>query len=364
MIREGKFGVQEAVSLATIAVSAKLFFSGPSLTARLTGTAGWYQTLISAATAMIGFAVICLLLKRYPNKDIIAVFHMVLGRPVGFVCSGLLALWLLFTAAFGIREFADVMKVYALPLSPPSYIIAIFIATALILNLLGLESLARFSRLLAPVLLLFFITVLALGMQNYDFHNIFPIWGYGLGNTVLQGITGCSEYGEIVVLAIFAGSLQGIRHLRKAGYLSIAISGIVTAGGLLAFIMTFPYYLASETAAPMYQLATLIDFGRFLQRIDPIFLFVWIITAFISRSILFYAFASVYCKMFRIQDIRPVLTASAIILFALAMIPQDMMAVLQFIQLIRNCGWTVLFLLPLITLLVAGLRDKRGIPGA
>lgn len=52
MIKEGKFGVQEAICLTWITIVSKVFFSSPAVLARLIGSTGWYATLISAAVAL------------------------------------------------------------------------------------------------------------------------------------------------------------------------------------------------------------------------------------------------------------------------------------------------------------------------
>jgi len=365
MIKEGKFGLQEAVWLITITISVKAFYTSPAILANLVGTTGWYMTLISAATAAVGFTFIYLLLKRFPGKNIVEIFGITLGRFIGFVFSGILALMMMFIAATRVREFTEVLKVYILPLSPLSFILGIFITGVVIVCLLGLETIARFSKLIAYVMLFGFFVVVILGWQNYDFHRLFPIFGYGIGKTVYHGVMRSSAYGEAVILAVIAGSLQGTKYIKKAGYLSIILSAALISISLFVFTLTFPYYTASEVTAPMYELATMIDYGRFVQRLEPIFLFIWSISSFISVTAVFYAFTSIYCKMFRIQDIRPVVIPSAIILFASAMIQKDMISViLVSVQRLMEYGGFILFIPPIIALIAAKLRKKGGLPNA
>jgi hypothetical protein len=105
MIKEGKFGVQEAVWLTTIAISAKVFFSSPAMLTGIVGNSGWYMTIISAAIALVGFLFIYLLLKRFPKKDIVEIFDLSLGRIFGFIFSGILAVYMLFVAIIRLSEF-------------------------------------------------------------------------------------------------------------------------------------------------------------------------------------------------------------------------------------------------------------------
>ena len=111
----------------------------------------------------------------------------------------------------------------------------------------------------------------------------------------------------------------------------------------------------------MYGMATLIDYGRYLQRVEPIFLFIWIISTLISTTIVFYSFVWIYCKMFRIQDKKPVILGSAVVLFAVSLMHKDISSVIYgSVPFIRSYGSTAIFVLPLLALIIAALRKKGG----
>lgn len=359
MIKEGKFGVQEAVCLTAIAISAKVFYSSPATLTGIVGSAGWYMTILSATVALIGFLFIYLLLKRFPGKDIVEIFDLSLGRFFGFIFSGALAGYMLFMAITRLTEFSEVVKVYAFPLSPNWYIVGIFIVCVYIMSRLGLESIARFSKLLVYFILVGFILVLVLGIQNYNTNNLHPILGYGLGTTITTGIIRSAVYGEVIILAIFASSFQGVKYIKKEGIISIVLSALFISISVLTFNLTFPYYTAQEITAPIYEMSTLIDYGRFVQRVEPIFFFVWIISSLISTTIVFYSFIWMFCKMFRIQDKNPILLGGVIILGAAVLMHDDIIAIIiGSVQFIRSYGSLVIFVLPLIALITAAIRKK------
>lgn len=360
LIKEGKFGPQEAISLITITIVTMVFFTSPSSLARVVGTATWYMTLISAATAALGFTFVYLLLKRFPGKNIVEIFEITLGRFLGFIFSGLLLALFLLCPATLLRDFTEIMKVYVFPLSPPSYIMGFFIIGVILLGILGLETQARFSRLVAPILLVAFVAALILASQNYDLYKLTPILGYGIKSTIYHGLTRSSVYGFVVILAVIASSLQGTKHIKKIGYISIVASGILVSAAVLAFTLTFPYSTAEEVTSPLYQMMALIDYGRFVQRFDALFFFIWDISTLIAVSLELYIAASIYCKMFRIQDIRPVIISLSIIMFTIALIPKDLETVLSGCNLMQEYGWTVFYIPPIIALIAAKLRGKKG----
>ncbi|MEN6624223.1 MAG: endospore germination permease, partial [Smithella sp.] len=320
---------------------------------------GWYMVLLSAAIAFVGFLFIYLLLKRFPGKDIAEIFDLTLGRILGFVFSGILALYMMFIAITRLTEFNEVMRVYVFPLSPNWYIIGIFVVCVFVLSRLGLESIARISKLLFYPILAGSAVVLILGYQNYNLNNIYPIMGHGLSKTITTGISRSSIFGEIVILAIFASSFQGVKFIKKEGILSIGLSALLLSVSLLAYTLTFPYFVAQEITAPMYEMSTLIDYGTFLQRIESLFLFVWIITSLISTTIIFYSFVWMFCKMFRIQDKNPIILGGVVILFAAALMHKDIITVIYgSVEHIGNFGSLAAFILPLSALIIAVIRKK------
>ncbi len=358
MIQEGKIGVREAVWLVTLAISAKVFFASPSMLVGLVGNTGWYMTLISALTALIGFMFIYLLLKRFPGKDIMEIFDITLGRFLGFTFSGILAFYLLFKAVTRVAEFNEVIKVYVFPLSPNWLIIGIYVVCVFTLCTLGLESIARFAKLLVYFMLAGFLAVLILNSQNYNPNYLYPILGYGLDKTLLHGVVRSSVYGEVILLAVFAQSLQGLKHIKKEGVIGILLSAVLISLSLLSYILTFPYYTARDITAPMYEMATLIDYGRFLQRVEPIFLFIWITGTLISTTIVVYSFIWIYCRIFRIQDKKPICIVGCILLYAVALMHKDLETILDYVKWNRDYGAIIIFILPLVSLTAALIRKK------
>ena len=138
------------------------------------------MTLISALTAMFGFMFLYLLLKRFPNKNIMEIADMVLGKLGSIIFLFLFGGFLLWSASISIREFAEVLKVYVLPQSPPSFIIILFLITIIVLSFMGLETIARFAKFIIYILGVGFILVFPAFCPEHCTSVSFPLLGYGL----------------------------------------------------------------------------------------------------------------------------------------------------------------------------------------
>jgi spore germination protein (amino acid permease) len=361
MIKDGKFGVHETIALITITISSKVFFSSPSVVAEKVGTAGWYMTLISAFVAFLATVLLIKLLSIYPNKTLMGIYEILYGKVVGKILSFILFTSILFTAAIDSREFIEIMKVYDLPQSPSGYLIILLFLVVCILAYWGLEAITRFSKLMAFFLLFAYISVLLLSMKIYEPHRLFPILGYGLDKTILTGIQRSSVYGEIIIIGIIISSLHGIKQAKRAAYLSLLISASIIATALLAFTLVFPYYIGEELTAPIYLMVSLIEYGDFIQRIEPLYFFIWNISIVISVAALFYASIIIYAFIFDLDDKRPLILPLGIIVIFLALIPQNIIQLTKgIVQAIRSYGCFFYFIPPVVTLVIAKITKKYG----
>lgn len=361
MIKEGKIGVQEAVCLIVIAISNRVFFTAPTVVEQAVGTAGWYMSLISNIISIVFFSFILLLLKRFPGKNLLEIYDLAFGRVIGFMLALIYSVSFLAASGILLREFYEILKSFVLPQTPISALNASMTVVIAVSVFLGLETIARVAKLGAFFGLFLYLLLLLLSAPNFQFSNLFPILGYGFGKTIMEGFTRSSAYSEVIVLAIVAGSLQGISHIKKAGYISLILSGLLISGGIFCMQLQFPYYAFQEQTAPLYTMATIVDYGSFFQRLDPAFLIMWLIITVISGSIVFYCSVSSYCKTFSLKDKRPVIIPMAVLLFTVTMIPGDLPSVIHvYIEILKTFPIFLFYLLPLAALITAVLRKKKG----
>lgn len=361
MLKEGKFGYHEAISMIVITVFIRVFFTSPGRIAEHVGTAGWYMTIISGLTAAFLFMFSYLLMKRFPDKNIMQINDLVLGKAAGSVMSIIIAVFIILMAAINLREFTEVLKIYVLSDSPPSFIMIIFMTGVISLSFSGLETIARYAKFMIYILLAGYLLVIALSFQNFKPAQLYPLLGQGLDKTIMNGLLRSSFYGDVTILVVIASSLQGPKEIKRIGFSSILISCLLTSSVLLAFSLVFPYITGQEFTAPMYEMAALIDYSGFPQHMEPIFLFLWNFGSFIEIAIMFYCAIMVYCHVFNISDKRPVIFPMAILVYCVSLIPEGMTeAISTNIEGLRTFGWMFYFVPQIIVLITAIIRKKKG----
>ncbi len=360
-MKEGRFGFLETVCLMSLILFTKDFYSSIRVVVETNGTAAWYMTLISCAVSLTFFLLLYLLMKRFPGKDLVQVFQLVLGKILGKVVALLFFAYFMFYAATDLREFLEMIKAYALPYTLPSLIIGAFIIAVLILASKGLEVIARVGYISFFPVMFVIILILLLASKYYDVRYLLPIGGYGFDVTLKTGFLRSSAYNEVIFLAFIINSIHGLKIFKKAGIISLVITGLTFSGTLVCYLMAFQYTQGSENLSAMYQLARIIYFNRFFQRIEAIFLFIWVISSIITVAMAFYISITVYCKAMNIKKHKPLLLPGAFILFMITILPDNLSEIIE-ISLVITRQYSIFFvwLVPVLVLIISLIFRKKG----
>jgi len=361
MIKEGHFGPSEAFSLVTIMIVTKIFYSSPLVIISDLGTAAWYGTILSCSVSLIFFGLLYILMKRFPQKDLYQIFQAVTGKVIGKLLIMIFSFYFLYYAAINLREFTLILRVYSLPLTPPSLIVFAFLLVVIAMAYVGLEGIARTSYIFFYLIFGGLILILLLAIPAYDLSYLRPFLGYGLEKTIITGLLRSSAYNEIIILAIIINSIHGLRTFVRTGVAALLFSGLMISISLACILAAFEYTAASEHISGMFQLSRVIYYTRFFQRVEAIFLFFWVFSSIITVSMAFYISLSSYCRAFNIRNHRPLLFSFSALAFSLVYIPRNIAEVLEIhISFIRQYSFIIIYMVPLLVLFLSLIFGKKG----
>lgn len=361
MINEGKLNFFEGFSVISMMILTKVFFTSIGRVIEYSGTSAWYCTIFSGITSMVFFMLLYLLMKRFPGQNLSQVFETVLGKFFACIIAILYCTYFVFYSGSTIREFIEMVKAYNLPYTMPSLIIISFSLAVYVISYLGLEGLGRLASIALISITIGIATIIFLGAPLYDYNNLFPIGGYGFRKTLEIGVLRASAYSEIVVLPFIMGSFYNLKQFKKTGILSLIFSAGIISIVILCTIVTFEYPQASANLSGLYELSRLIYYNRFIQRIEGVFLFIWVISSIVSVAAAFYISLSIYCKPFRIPDHRPLIIPFLLTAITVSLLP-DSLSQLTYrnIKFMRQYSIFFLYTIPVIVLLLAIIRGKKG----
>lgn len=354
------FGNWEAGAIIINLICAKILLNFPRVAVEEGGTAGWLFTIYISILALIGFTIIQKLYKPFEGKDLLDVAELAAGNTgrimVGFViifCLG----WS--TVAY-MRMFSENMKLISLTTTPLSFVELFFVACLVVGAYLGIEALSRLHAFAIPIIAVGFLSIM-LGVVNYiDLGNLFPILGSGPEEIFINGAVKVSDYYEILVLFLLAPFLKKYKNMKAVGYWSVVLSAIFLVISVLVFSAVIPYPSSLERTIPIFHVARLIKLGRFFQRVEAVFLFIWAASSLLYITVNFNFILFTFQKAFQLDYYRPLIIPLAIIVMSASFLPSDFTEVVQYeIDLFRSWSWIVAFVLPILLLVLARMRNRK-----
>jgi len=360
-MKEGNFGITEAVALTTIVLITKAFYTSIRVLVEATSTSAWYATMISCGISILLFLLVYLLMKRFPNKELIEIFEIVTGKFIGKILALVFSAYFVYYAGSSLREFVEMIKAYVLPYTPPSAIIFVFLGVVVFFAYVGLEGIARMSYVSLIIILIGLALILVLPLPFYNVDNLFPLAGYSLQSTLYAGLIRTSAYSDVIFLAFFINAIHGVKQFKKVGLISLALSGAIISLTILCSLLAFEYVQASENLSTLFQLSRIIYFNRFFQRVDSIFIFIWVVASIMNVALVFYMAASIFCKTFKISNHRPSLLPFAFFTFTVTLLPESLSEVVERnVLFLRQYSIFITYLIPILVLLLALIRGKKG----
>lgn len=129
--------------------------------------------------------------------------------------------------------------------------------------------------------------------------------------------------------------------------------------------MTFSFITQTDETLSVYLVTRLISFGRFFQRIDAIFIFVWILVILSFLSLNLFIIAHIFKKIANLNSHSELVFSTGALLFSVSLIFKDMSTV-KFItgNIYKLYNFILVFIVSFIILLFGYVKKRRikGVP--
>lgn len=362
---EGKiiFGKREAISLLIILICNQLILGFPSIMSNSVGSAGWILSIYVSILALCLFLIISKLYSAFEGKDLLDISEFAGGNIARIIVGLIVVIDSVLIISVKLREYTEHIKIISFTQSPVSFIMLFFALGMIISVHFGIEPLVRSTTIVLPIVAIGVVIVVADSVKNFELSNIMPILGTGPYDIFVGGLPRLSIFSEIISLFFIPPFMGGYKNIKKIGVLVITISGIVLTVGVLAYLLVFPYPVSSNNVLAFFELSRVLEYGRFFQRIESVFLLTWSLAGLLYLSSGLYFVIYVFSKTFKLKYYRPLIIPFTLIIFSLSLIPESLMEIMYLDnKVIRYYAWIVAFGLPFVLLSIARLvkRKRRG----
>ncbi|MGE5474144.1 MAG: GerAB/ArcD/ProY family transporter [Ignavibacteriales bacterium] len=353
------FGKWGAICLLVNMINMQIFISFPRLITETGGTASWIISIYLMLLALIGFWLMSKLFRKFPGKDLLDIGQEVGGKVLYILIGLYFGIAGFLIEAITLREFAETLKVVSFVATPLSFILIFIIFAFIFSAFFGVEPIIRILSIGVPIIAVLYLVILLALTPRFQVSNLLPIMGNGAYKVFGEGIFRLSFYSGLTILFFLPPFIKSFKKFKSSVYTAIIFSGIFMTAGTLTYIAIIPFPSSLEPTVPIYNLARLIHYGKFFQRVEPLFLIMWSFAAYMYFSSgLFFAIYSLK-KALSLPYLRPLIIPCSIIIFNLAFLPKSFMSAVEIENtLTRTYSFIPIFGIPILLLIIASIRRK------
>lgn len=196
--------------------------------------------------------------------------------------------------------------------------------------------------------------------KNFVFERFFPILGYGANATFVSGLTNLFSLGGIAFLYFIMPILKDYKNFRKVSIISIVISSIYLFLSVSSMLLVFSYVSGAGQTMAIYSLTRTIEYGRFFQRTDALFILVWILLMLSYISIALALCLNIFKKITNISNEKAMIFSFITLIYGIGLFATNVSEG-KFIHetIYRYLELSLVFGISFILLIIANIKARR-----
>ena len=354
-----KSGSVSIAILCSCAILSKYLVIVPEYMVKYVGNAAWIDIGVKCLIATASFLIILWLYKPFSPTAFYDVFSVSLGKVGSIIFRYLYAFGFTLFNALLLRLVVEALSTVMATSAPDEFFALFIIVPVFIASYNGIIATNRLCCIIFPFVLLTLFTVCIALFPHYRIENVTPIFGVSTSK-LLDGIfTKHFCFPETILLFFLAPMLGSFKEIRKSGLLTFLVITLFTVAFTTAYCLSVPFPASKDFFLPFYQMTRMIKSGAFLQRLEPIVVFVWTNFVMCSMSVLISIASRLLTHSTDNNKEKSFVPVISIITFFISMIPPSENAAFSVYEKLLSFS-TVLFpTIPAIILVIARIRQRR-----
>ena len=354
----GKLGTAEGIALVFSLIVPRLFLSGMSERILQNGQLLWLAILIYT---IIPLLVLFMMIHVHNHVfgNFIAVCQQLVGNIGTWIIVVTYSAMFFASSALLLRQYAEYTLITALPRVEFQFVIIWYAITIGIMCYLGIEALCRTGYIMLPMLVGGILLVFLLVSPFYVAYNLVPWQGNGIMIAMHSGIEGAGLNLGVLSLVFLAPAFQSAKAIKSITLYVMGGVGVLRILFSVVYILVFGVVAGGEKAMPLFELTRLVYLNQYIQRIEALFIVVWVIIGLVSIAGFLYMALYLIVMLLKLPTMRPIVPLAVLIVANLAMLPPDIGYAIRVDQLIVRISNVGIYVFPGLLFIMSIVKKRR-----
>ena len=273
-----KIGNKEAVALLVTITFNQLIINGSKAILNNTSSASLLNILFLSIITIIFTCVICYFLNKFPAFDLIDISDFLGGRFLKWVIGLLYITYFIIFSGNLLHLFSTCLQIIYLPVTLLFFIRLFFVIGATLTCLFKNNTVYRSTFGLFPILIITTVFLFISDIQFFYVENVYPMFGEGIFTTFVSGLSNLIIFQALAYIFFLPPMLKNPSEIKKITINSIVLSSFLILLTVATVLFTFNGLVEIDELLPLYSAVRYIDYGSFFQKMNSIFLLIWIMS--------------------------------------------------------------------------------------
>lgn len=321
---KSKLGTIEAIMLILTIIVAHSVLSMPTNILSSYKSASILNVIYVSIIAIGISYIIYRLLKNFPSMDIIDISELVGGKFFRNIVGIIFIIYFILSSSLMLRNFCESIQILYFPMTDIIFIMALIVIAVCIANRLVFSATIKANVIILPIALIGLLFLFFTNINRFVPQRIFPILGEGAFNTFVLGLTNLASFGGIAYLYFLPPLLKDSTKFKKITLISIIATAIYLIFTVATLLFIFTFFTNVSEISPLYTATRYIEFGSFFQRLESVFLLIWILVFACYLSIVIKFSIGIFQKITGITNKKPLIDIFGLLVLSIALIPKNL----------------------------------------
>ncbi|KUO96509.1 GerAB/ArcD/ProY family transporter [Ferroacidibacillus organovorans] len=345
--------IQLALSIGTAIIGVGLL-AFPRITVNYVMTAAPAATAIAVLIVLGIGLLVAYLGSQYPQETIFEYGDQLLGKWMGSIFHTLLSVYFLELAALATREFGEVVVTSVLQKTPVEVTVLTMLILAAVASRNHVVVVIRILTYYMPWVYFPVIAIVLLTLKGGNYLNLQPwfhiIHPFGLVKAVL---TITALFQNILIAGMFTPYLVHPERAWKGILVGVGGAGTLYLILMLATLGVFGTEEIKHILWPTLDLAKTASLPVFfIERIDPIFVAVWVTAVFTGILSSYYCSIRGMAHVLHINDHRSMSIFIFPVIFVMSLLPKNIADLYTIVEIVGQFGILLTMGYPILLVIV------------
>jgi spore germination protein len=315
----------------------------PRITVKYTATGAPMSTFLGFLLVFLTSVLLAYLGEKYPKKSLFEYSDFLLSKWLGGIITLAVSIYFIGRAALAAREFGEVVITSVLPRTPLEITVLIMLVLAVISSRSDVAVFTRIITFFMPLVYFPALVIVALTLKSASITNILPVVNVFYETTFTKmlrsGLTVAAVMQNFMIIGLLTPFMYQPKKAVKSVSFGIGLAGVLYLILIFATLSVFGFEEIENLLWPTLELAKTAAFPTlFLERLDPIFIAVWVTAVFTAILSSYYIALQGLTHLLRFTNHRVLTFILFPCVFTLAMQPSNELDLYDVIERIGLMG--------------------------